>query len=131
MRLPDWKNATVRRNATLSWGALSLLWSFTRAAIIWRVFGSHGTNGFGYLIVDLVATVPNVIYSARAVFAWIDRSPTFLRNLFIAAACFIGPDLYVVLTARHVPTTIWLGFGFVVTAMAVLATKFTKQDKGL
>ena len=79
---------------------------------------------------DLATTVPYAFYSARAAFAWIDRSPTFLRNLFIAAACFMAPDLYVVLTARHVSTTIWLGFGLVVTAMAVLAIKFANYNRG-
>lgn len=131
MRLPNWKDATVRRNATLSWVVLSLLWSFARAAIIWQVFGSYGTNGFEYLIVDLVSTLPYAIYSARAVFAWMDKSPRFLRNLVIAATCFLAPDLYVVLTARDVPTTIWWGFGVVITALAFLAIKFTKLDKRL
>ena len=127
MRLPDWNNANVRRNATRGWVALSILWSCTRAALIWRVFGSHGTNGFGYLIVDLATTVPYAIYSARAAFAWIDHSPTFLRNLVISAACFIAPDVYVVVTARHVPLAIWVGFGVFVTLMAILAVKFARE----
>ena len=127
MRLPDWNDAIVRRKAICAWIALSLLWSCTRAALIWQVFGSHGTNGLWYLIVDLAATVPYSIYSARAAFAWIDKSPTFLRNLGISAACFIAPDLYVVSTARQVPLAIWFGFGAFVTLMAILAIKFVRS----
>lgn len=127
MRLPDWNDAIVRRRAIGAWIALSLLWSCTRAALIWQVFGSHGTNGLWYLIVDLAATVPYAIYSARAAFAWIDKSPTFLRNLGISAACFIAPDLYVVATAREVPLAIWFGFGAFVTLMAILAIKFVRS----
>jgi hypothetical protein len=129
MRLPDWKNAKVRRNATFSWVILSLLWSITRAAIIWRVFGKHGTNGFGYLFVDLATTVPYAIYSARAAFAWIDRSPSFWRHLMIASLCFIAPDLFVVVTARNVPVLIWFGFAGFVSIMAILAIKFARKDK--
>ena len=91
------------------------------------MFGSHGTNGFGYLIVDLATTVPYAIYSARAAFAWIDHSPTFLRNLVISAVCFIAPDVYVVATARQVPPIIWFGFGAFVTLTAVLAIKFARE----
>ena len=80
-----------------------------------------------YLIVDLAATVPYAIYSARAAFAWIDKSPTFLRNVVISAACFIAPDLYVVATARQVPLAIWFGFGAFVTLMAILAIKFVRS----
>lgn len=127
MRLPDLKNDAVRRNVTRGWVALSLLWSITRAALIWRVFGSHGTNALGYLLVDLATTVPYAIYSARAAFAWIDRSPTFLRNLAISVACFLAPDIYVVATARHVPTAIWVGFGVFVSLMAILAIKFARD----
>ena len=126
--MPDWNNATVRRHATRGWIALSLLWSTTRAALIWRVFGSHGTNGYGYLLVDLVSTVPYAIYSARAAFAWIDRSSAFLRNLTIAAICFIAPDVYVVATARHVSAAVWFGFGAFVTLMAVLAIKLARDE---
>lgn len=127
MRLPDWNDAIVRRRAIGAWIALSLLWSCARAALIWWVFGSHGTNGLEYLIVDLAATVPYAIYSARAAFAWIDKSPTFLRNVVISAACFIAPDLYVVATARQVPLAIWFGFGAFVTLMAILAIKFVRS----
>ena len=127
MRLPDWNDAIVRRKAIGAWIALSLLWTCTRAALIWQVFGSHGTNGLWYLIVDLAATVPYAIYSARAAFAWIDKSPTFLRNLGISAACLIAPDLYVVATARQVPLAIWFGFGAFVTLMAILAIKFVRS----
>lgn len=127
MRLPDMNDVIVRRRAIGAWIALSLLWSCMRAALIWWVFGSHGTNGLEYLIVDLAATVPYAIYSARAAFAWIDKSPTFLRNLVISAACFISPDLYVVATARQVPLAIWFGFGAFVTLMAILAIKFVRS----
>jgi len=127
MRLPDWTDVIVRRRAIGAWVALSLLWSCTRAALIWWVFGSHGTNGLEYLIVDLAATLPYAIYSARAAFAWIDKSPTFLRNVVISAACFIAPDLYVVATARQVPLAIWFVFGAFVTLMAILAIKFVRS----
>jgi hypothetical protein len=128
MRMPDLKNEAVRRNATRGWVALSLLWSFTRAALIWHVFGSHGTNGFGYLLVDLATTIPYAIYSARAAFAWIDRSPEFARNLLISVTCFLAPDAYVVVTARNVAPVIWFGFGAFVTLMAIFAIKFARKS---
>lgn len=127
MRLPDWNDAIVRRHATRNWVALSLVWSCTRAALIWWVFGSHGTNWFEYLIVDLATTVPYAIYSARAAFAWIDRSPTFLKNAVISVVCFISPEVYVVATARQVPPAVWVGFGAFVTLMAILAIKLARN----
>ena len=127
MRLPDWRNSAVRRNYTLGWIAISLVWSVTRAVIIGHVFGTHGTSAYGYLIVDLVTTIPYAIYSAKAAFSWLDKSPMFAKYFAIASGCFIAPDVYVIATARYVSLVVWIGFGTFVLVMAVLAVKSARE----
>jgi hypothetical protein len=79
------------------------------------------------LVVDLVTTVPYSIFSARAAFAWVDRSAQFMRNAVWASIFFIAPDFYVVESARHVHKIVWLAFGLWIVAMAALATKHARD----
>ena len=123
------KNMQIRGQLTWAWIAISIAWSLIRSLVIRRVFGPHGTNSWVYLVIDFSTTIPYAIYSAKAVFAWIDKSSEFRRYLFISAACFIAPDLYVALTARRVSLDVWIGFGLFVFILASLAVLKGRSDQ--
>lgn len=128
VRVTQLADSGVRKKLTFAWLTVSILWSITRSFIIRGVFGSHGTNSLDYLFIDLATTIPFAIYSARAAFSWLDKSPYFVRQALVASLCFVAPDLYVFATARQVSLWIWVTFISFIVAMAVLAIWHSRRD---
>ena len=113
----------TRAQATGAWTTAVVLWAFARSVVVGRVFGPHGTSGVTYFVVDVASSVPYGVTSARAVYAYLDRSPAFGRWLAGATVTYFIPDLYIVATARQLPSAIWAGFAVWLSVMTVLAVR--------
>ena len=111
------------------WVVISLCWSVIRSLGVRHIFGPHGTNAAIYLAIDLVCTVPFAIYSGKAVFAWRDKSPQLIRYAAISSVAFFMPDLFVIATAKRVPTEIWDLFAiYLAFAVAITLYRLVKSD---
>ena len=118
-----------RRNLLKGWLILSLCWSLIRSLGIRQIFGPHGTNAVTYLFLDLASTVPFAIYSGKAVFAWRDKSTKLVPYAAISSAAFFTPDLFVIATARHVPSGVWDVFVlYLVVALVLTLIRLAKSD---
>ena len=115
--------------ARYAWLSLVLVWACFRALAINKFFGDHNVNSWGYLAVDLASSVPYALYSAKAVINFLDKSwMVFRKNVIMTALFFYIPDLYVLLFARTVPTSLYLGFGISIVFFSTLAFLSLKRD---
>ena len=102
-------NESRAKRASQIWLVLVLIWAIARALFINKLFGAHGVNGYIYLIVDLAASVPYAIYSARLVITFINREfKNVYKNAILASIFFYIPDIYILITARRVPGSLYV-----------------------
>ena len=112
-----------------TWLVLVLCWALFRAFAINKFFGQHDVNAWGYLFVDITSSVPYAIYSAKSLVNFLDaRWPTFRENILLTALYFYIPDIYVLIFARTVPTSLYVGFGLSMTVFTLVAILSFKKD---
>lgn len=117
------------KRAQQTWLCLVIVWACFRAFAINKFFGNHQVNAWGYLLVDLASSIPYALYSARAVVNFLDKSwPEFRRNVFLTAAFFYIPDLYVFIFARTVPASLYIGFIISIAIFSTLAFISLRSD---
>jgi hypothetical protein len=117
------------KRAQYAWLFLVLAWACFRALAINKFFGNHNVNSWGYLLVDIASSVPYAIYSARAVVNFLDKSwMVFRKNVLMTALFFYIPDFYVLIFARTVPTSLYVGFGISIIFFSTLAFSSLKKD---
>jgi hypothetical protein len=101
-------NATNAKRASRIWIILVLLWAIARALFINKLFGTHGVNGYAYLAIDLISSIPYAIYSSRLVVTFINREfKDVYKNALLAALFFYIPDIYILITAKRVPASLY------------------------
>lgn len=99
------------KNAQRGWIALVIAWAVIRAIVIKDVFGDYGINGWSYFAVDLCSGIPYAIFSGKAVINFLDKDwAAIRRNGFFSLIFFYIPDIYVLIFARQVPTSLLIGF---------------------
>lgn len=99
------------KNAQRSWIALVIAWAVIRAIVIKDVFGDYGINGWYYFLVDLCSGIPYAIFSGKAVINFLDKDWEAIRkNSFLSLIFFYIPDIYVLIYARQIPTSLLVGF---------------------
>lgn len=118
-----------RTQATYVWTALVVLWAAVRSVVVGRIFGPHGTNSVTYFIIDVTSSVPYGVTSARAVVAYLDKTPDFARWFALASVTFFLPDLYIVGTARHIPIEVWVGFAVWLALMTAVAIRSAVRSR--
>ena len=78
---------------------------------------------------DITSSVPYAIYSAKSLVNFLDaRWPTFRENILLTALYFYIPDIYVLIFARTVPTSLYVGFGLSMTIFTLVAIFSFKKD---
>ena len=99
--------ATLKRRRRLSntWAGMVVSWSFIRTLLVWAAVGDYGLNPWIYLAIDLSSAIVDAITTPRMVLNFIDEHYR-LAALWglIALVAFIGPDLYIFLGTRTLPT---------------------------
>ena len=110
-----------RKKMMLGWLVLSLTWSTIRSIAIARLFGPHGTNALIYFFIDITTTVPYAIFSAKAVYALVDKSKKLKHYMTIGGITFFAPDMYVIASAHQVADTLWISFAIYLTIVTGLA----------
>ena len=125
----DFYAASNRKKITVGWLIVWLIWSGIRSLVIGEVFSPHGVDINQYFLVDFFTTIPYAIFSARAVFAAIDKSSKFFLDATLAAVAFLLPDIYVFVMAKEVATAVWVEFTAYVILMSTLALIGAKSDR--
>ena len=117
------------KNAQRSWIALVIAWAIIRAVVIKDVFGGYGINGWSYFAVDLCSGIPYAIYSGKAVINFLDKDWVAIRkNGFLSLIFFYIPDIYVLIFARQVPTSLLIGFLISIAVFTIFAIWGLRRD---
>lgn len=117
------------KKAQQTWIFLVIAWAFIRAVVINDVFGRYGINGWVYFAVDFGSAIPYAIYSGRSIINYLDRDWFAIRkNTLLAAIFFYIPDIYVLVFAKKVPTTLLTGFLVSVCFFTLLAVWALRRD---
>jgi hypothetical protein len=117
------------KNAQRGWLALVIAWAIIRAVVIKDVFGDYGINGWSYFAVDLGSGIPYAIFSGRAVINFLDKDWVSIRkNGFLALIFFYIPDIYVLIFAREIPTSLLIGFLISIAVFTTFAIWGFRRD---
>ena len=112
-----------------AWLLLVLAWACFRAFAINKFFGDHNVNAWGYLVVDIASSIPYGLYSAQVVVNFLDTDwIAFRKNLILTAIFFYIPDIYVLVFARTVPQSLYVGFAISILFFSTIAFLSLKRD---
>ena len=104
------------------WYFLVLGWAVLRTLLVKGVFEKNGVNPYIYLIIDLTASVPYAKYTHKLAISYLESNwKSFRFALIISVLTFYAPDIYILASARHVPTSIYIGFFLVLAFFSTLA----------
>jgi hypothetical protein len=119
------KNKNVQR----TWLLLVIIWAFIRAIFIRNFFGEYGINGWAYFGVDLTSAIPYAIYSGKAVVNFLDKDgDKFRKNGVLALIFFYIPDVYVLIYAKEVPSSLLIGFLVTIAIFSIFAIFGLRRD---
>lgn len=109
---------TVLKNA---WITAVLAYSVVRTLVIWKIFQKYGVNQYLYLIIDIVCAYWYAIFSTKLV---IETSKTHYKNLlkYLSLTLIFNfiPDLYVLATAKEVPSFIFKSYIQIIVLLAII-----------
>ena len=109
-------------SAKVLWYFLVLGWALLRTLLVKGVFEKNGVNPYIYLFIDLTASVPYAKYTHKMAISYLESNwKSFRFALIVSASTFYAPDIYILATARHVPTSIYIGFFVVLAFFSMLA----------
>jgi hypothetical protein len=107
-----------RRRLTQGWFVLAMFYALFRIILADKFLVKYGLNIYAFAAIELVSTPIDAIGVSRTVQALVDqRRSSALRWMMVATTGYIAPDAYVVVAARQVPGSLYLG----VLAWATLA----------
>jgi len=105
-----------------TWYFLVLGWAIIRTFLVKEVFQKNGVNPYIYLIIDLAASVPYAKYTHKLAISYLDKDwKSFRFALLVSVVTFYAPDIYILASARHVPTSIYFGFFLVLAVFSTAA----------
>jgi hypothetical protein len=104
-----------------AWIVAVLAYSVARTLVIWKIFQKYGVNQYFYLIVDIFCAYWYAIFSTKLV---IETSKTHYKKLFkylsLTLVFNFIPDLYVLATAKEVPSFIFKSYIQIILILAII-----------
>jgi hypothetical protein len=104
-----------------AWIVAVLAYSVARTLVIWKIFQKYGVNQYLYLIIDIFCAYWYAIFSTKLV---IETSKTHYKKLFkylsLTLIFNFIPDLYVLATAKEVPSFIFKSYIQIIAILAII-----------
>lgn len=120
----------ARRKGIRIWIALVLVWSVGRSLVVADVFDKYGLNPWAYFSIDFLSSIPYAYASAKSLLTFIDKQrKRSMMWALLTAAMFYLPDIYIVISAKQVPATTYMGFGIILLALSALAFVQWKEKR--
>jgi hypothetical protein len=115
-------NPSVRRRGFQLWLFVVLAWSIARTILISHIFRKYGLNVTLYFAIDFLSSIPYAFTFAKSVSCFLaHQRNSALKWGLVTTLLFYLPDIYIVLDARHVPFHTYIGFGFTLIFLSILA----------
>ena len=124
------EDAEARRKGLRIWISLVLLWSLARSIVIAKVFGGYGLNPGIYFAIDFLSSIPYAYASAKSLLSYIDnnRMHSMAWGL-LTIVTFYLPDIYIVISAKHVPPSTYFGFALILAFLSFIAYAQWKEKR--
>jgi hypothetical protein len=106
------------------WIAIVIAWDILKTFAVDKTFSKYGVNPFVYFAIVISIAVPYAICTAKMLFAivinhW--RKASIYGG--IALILHFVPDVYILLTAKSVPKTIFDSFIFIIAVFTVFGIR--------
>lgn len=125
MQFTRWiKNERHQRLIERWWIVIVLTWDILKSFAVDRIFTKYGVNAYIYLIIVVSIAVPYAISTAKMFFAivlnyW--RKATLYGS--VAMVLHFVPDVYILITAKSVPRTIYDSFLFIIAVFTFFGAR--------
>lgn len=110
--------STVLKRA---WIIAVLAYSVARTLVIWKVFQKYGVNQYLYLIIDIFCAYWYAIFSTKLL---IETNKTHYKKLlkYLSLTLLFNfiPDLYVLATAKEVPSFVFKSYIQIIVILAII-----------
>ncbi len=125
MNLPGWLSSEKHRRQIQRWWILIvILWDVSKTFVIDKTLAQYGVNPYIYFAITISISIPYALVTARMLFAFVERH---WKNSLIygsAAAIFhFLPDVYIFVTAKEVPRTLYDGLILIVVLFTALSIR--------
>ena len=116
MNLPGWLSSEKHRRLVQRWWiVIVILWDISKTFMIDKTLANYGVNPYIYFTITIVISVPYALVTSRMLFALIEKH---WKNSLIygsAAAIFhFLPDIYILISAKQLPRTLFDGLILIV-----------------
>ena len=91
------------------WDSTIILYTFVATFVVWKALHKYGVNPYIFFVVDLITSWFYGLASARLVVAIIHKRWSETQKWgWLSALNFMLPQLYILVSARHVPHDVYL-----------------------
>ena len=123
MKVTSWLKSEKHRQLIERWWiALVLAWDIAKTLVIDKTFAKYGVNPYIYFLIVVTIAVPYAITTAKMLFAILANH---WRNALIlgviAVVLHFIPDVYILVTAKKVPRSLFDSFLVTVVIFTVFA----------
>jgi hypothetical protein len=117
------------KKAQRTWLLLVIAWACIRAIFIGNFFGKYGVNAWAYFVVDFASAIPYAIFSGKAVISFLDKNRIeFRKNGLLGIIFFYIPDIYVLVFAKKVPSSLLIGFLITIAIFSFITIFSLRRD---
>ena len=104
------------------WASTIILYTFVATFIVWKALHKYGVNPYLFFLIDLVTSWFYGLASARLVVAIIHKRWSETQKWgWLAALNFMLPQIYILVSARHVPRDVYLIIYSAISVMIAFA----------
>ena len=104
------------------WASTIVLYTFGATFVVWKALHKYGVNPYLFFIIDLITSWFYGLASARLVVAIIHKRWSETQKWgWLSALNFMLPQIYILVSARHVPRDVYIIIYSVIGVMVAFA----------
>ena len=104
------------------WASTIVLYTFGATFVVWKALHKYGVNPYIFFVVDLITSWFYGLASARLVVALLHKRWSETQKWgWLSALNFMLPQIYILVSARHVPRDVYIIIYSVIGVMVAFA----------
>ncbi len=104
------------------WASTIVLYTFAATFVVWKALHKYGVNPYLFFVIDLITSWFYGLASARLVVAVIKKRWSETQKWgWLSALNFMLPQVYILVSASHVPKDVYIIIFSVIGVMAAFA----------
>ena len=104
------------------WASTIVLYTFVATFVVWKALHKYGVNPYIFFVVDLITSWFYGVASARLVVAIIHKRWSETQKWgWLSALNFMLPQIYILVSANHVPKDVYIIIYIVIGVMVAFA----------